>query len=217
MTRMRVENADGPKDSTVAAIILAGGSSRRYGAGNKLLADIHGVPLIRHVALRVLASRVGLVVVVTGHQRDDIERALTGLPVVCVHNARHLEGMGHTVAAGVVALPDAIQTAVITPGDLPDITPELIDRLLAIHATAGGARIVYATLPTGEQRNPVIWPRRFFPELAALAGDTGARALVKQHAADTMPVALESLDAFVDIDRPEDLEAWRRKHAGTPT
>ena len=199
------------KDMSLAAIILAAGSSRRFGTGNKLLADIDGMPLIRHVALRVLASRAGRVLVVTGHQNDKVEQALAGLDVICVHNTRHLDGMSTTVAAGIKALPAEVQAAMITPGDLPEISPQLIDRLIAIATASGGERIVFPTLPTGEQRNPVLWPKHYFAELAALSGDTGARGLIKKHQAQALPVPMTTPEAFADIDRPEDLEAWRKK------
>ena len=200
------------KDRTIAAIILAGGASRRFGAGNKLLADVGGEPLIRHVTTHILQSRVGHVVVVTGFQHERIEAALAGLPVHCIHNPRHLEGMGTTVAAGIRALSDDVQTALVTPGDLPELSAQLIDRLIAIATASGGERIVFPALPSGEQRNPVLWPKRYFPELAALSGDAGARGLVKAHAAQALPVLMTALEAFADIDRPEDLEAWRQKH-----
>ena len=202
--------AGAAKEADVAAIILAAGSSRRFGPDNKLLAEIDGEPLIRRVARAFLLSRAGRVIIVTGHQKDKIESALAGLDVVLLHNNRHLEGMGTTVAAGIRSLDASVRLAVLTPGDLPGLTTALIDRLITIADVAGGDRIVFPTLPTGEQRNPVVWPRQFFAELARLGGDTGARDLVRAHAALALPVALEAADAFLDIDRPEDLEAWRR-------
>lgn len=200
------------KDADVAAVILAGGASRRFGADNKLLADVDGQPLLRRVAHALLSSRAGRVIVVTGHERAKIEAALAGLDITLVHNDRHLEGMGTTVAAGAAALPPEVRLAVFTPGDLPGLTAPLIDRLIAIAEAAGNDRIVFPTLPSGEQRNPVVWPRRFFDALSRLGGDQGARALIKQHAGAALPVSMTSDDAFLDIDRPEDLEAWRAKH-----
>ena len=200
------------KDAGIAAVVLAGGASRRFGADNKLLADIDGEPLLRRVVRAFLASRAGRVLVVTGHERDKVEAALAGLDVMLVHNDRHLEGMGTTVAAGAAALPPEVRLAVITPGDLPGLSASLIDRLIAISDAAGEDRIVFPTLPSGEQRNPVLWPRRFFDALCRLGGDQGARALIKQHPEAALPVAMTSDDAFLDIDRPEDLEAWRRQH-----
>jgi molybdenum cofactor cytidylyltransferase len=147
-------------------------------------------------------------VVVTGHQKEQIEAALTGLGLQLAHNARHLEGMGYTVAAGVRALDETVRCALITPGDLPGLRTQMIDRLISVAAIAGNDRIVYPTLPTGEQRNPVLWPRRFFADLAALTGDTGARGLIQRYKGDAMPIPVDDTGTFIDIDRPEDLAAW---------
>jgi molybdenum cofactor cytidylyltransferase len=197
----------------IAAIVLAAGSSRRFGPQNKLLVDVGGEPLVRRVAGRVAASGLAPVIVVTGHDRARIEAALDGLDVVLVHNSRHLQGMGHTVAAGVAMLDDDARAVLITPGDLPDLAPALIKRLVGVFEAAGGERIVFPALASGAQRNPVLWPRRFFPELARLTGDKGGRDLIKANADATLPVEIASDAPFSDVDRPEDLERWRRGQA----
>jgi molybdenum cofactor cytidylyltransferase len=205
----------GAKPADIAAIILAAGSSRRFGSDNKLLAVIEGEPLLRRVVTRFLQSKAGQVLVVTGHQSGLIEAALTGLNVRFVHNDKHLQGMGHTVATGVQALDAAVRCALITPGDLPGLTTHLIDRLISVSAIAGHDRIVHPVLPSGEQRNPVLWPRRFFGELGALTGDSGARGLIQRHKGDVMAVTVDATEAFTDIDRPEDLAAWLRPEIST--
>src|SRR5262249_53917315 len=63
----------------VGAIVLAAGRSTRMGGPNKLLADIGGKPLVRIAVEQALASRARPVVVVTGHQREQVEVALKGL------------------------------------------------------------------------------------------------------------------------------------------
>src|SRR5690554_1480522 len=90
----------------VACVVLAAGSSRRMGAHNKLLLPYRGMPMIRQVVLQALASNCSRVIVVVGHSAPEIEQALAGLSVQFVINARHAQGMGHSVAAGVAAVPD---------------------------------------------------------------------------------------------------------------
>ena len=65
----------------IAGLVLAAGRSTRMGGPNKLLAEIDGKPLVRIAAEQALASRASPVIVVTGHQRERVERALAGLPV----------------------------------------------------------------------------------------------------------------------------------------
>ncbi len=70
--------------------------------------------------------------------------------------------------------------------------------------------IVYPTTPDGDQRNPVLWPRRFFPELASLAGAEGAKALLRSHPDESAAVRVESASLFADVDTPADLAALAR-------
>lgn len=209
------------KHPDIAAIVLAAGSSRRYGPHNKLLADIHGTPLIARVVERVAQSSTGQIVVVTGHDAERIEAAVSradiGTPLSFVHNARHLEGMGTTVAEGIKALGPVIKAAIVTPGDMPDIDALMIDRLIAMFEVSRQAAIIYPALASGEQRNPVLWPRRFFPQLAALTGDAGGRHLIKAAAAlvpaQTIAVPIAADASFADIDVPDELERWRARNS----
>src|SRR5205085_4474109 len=89
----------------VAAIVLAAGRSTRMSGANKLLAEIGGKSLVRIAAEQALASRAHPVIVVTGHQRDAVERALAGLDVRLVHNPDFADGLGTSLRAGIAAVP----------------------------------------------------------------------------------------------------------------
>ena len=82
VTRPQPRNEPQPeKGRNIAAVVLAAGRSTRMGAINKLIAEIGGKPLVRIAAEQALASRAAPVIVVTGHQREQVEAALDGLPV----------------------------------------------------------------------------------------------------------------------------------------
>lgn len=190
----------------VAAIVLAAGQSRRMGGPNKLLAEIGGQPLVRRVVGEVLASPARPVVVVTGHQRERVEAALAGLPVALVHNPDFADGLSTSVKAGIAALPPEADGAVICLADMPRIDAALIARLTAAFDPERGALIVVPTFE-GKRGNPVVWARRFFPELAALQGDVGARHLIGAYADAAVDVPVESRAVFVDVDTPDALAA----------
>lgn len=184
----------------VAAIILAAGSSQRMGA-NKLLARIGGKALVRHVAEAATHSGAAETVVVTGHERERIESELAGLEVRFIHNSAHASGMASSLKAGIAALPAAVAGAIVLLGDMPEVSAEMIDRLIA--AAGDGSKIAIAT-HNGVRGNPVLWPRRFFPEFAALSGDAGARSLIAEHGDEVIAVELGEAAAR-DIDTPEAL------------
>ncbi|MGJ0534664.1 nucleotidyltransferase family protein [Methylocystis sp.] len=195
----------------IAAVLLAAGASKRFGENNKLLSDLGGKPLIRRVAEAIVYSGVE-VVVVTGCDRLQIERALEGLPLRFAHNLNWESGMGSSIAVGVMALSQQTQGAFVILGDLPFLTSDLIKDLTAVFMESRGALITYPTTSKGKQRNPVLWPRRFFPSLAALSGSSGAKQLL-QNCEDSQKQAAHVLDegAFIDVDMPADLEAARSR------
>jgi molybdenum cofactor cytidylyltransferase len=186
----------------VAAVVLAAGRSSRMGSP-KMLATVDGVPLVRRAAEAALASRADHVVVVTGHRGADVSDALDGLDVACVENPAFADGLSTSLAAGLAALGDDIEAAVVLLGDMPMIEAAMIDRLIDAFDPETGALIVVPT-HGGRRGNPVLWSRRFFPELMAVTGDKGGREIL-----DDYPDAIAEVDlgeaAAVDIDTPEAL------------
>jgi molybdenum cofactor cytidylyltransferase len=196
----------------IASVVLAAGRSTRMGGPNKLLAEIGGKPLVRIAVEQALASRADPVIVVTGHQREQVEAALAGLKVRFVHNADYAEGLGTSLKAGVAAVPAEADGVVVCLGDMPQVTAALIDRLIAAYDPEKGALVV-APVSDGKRGNPVLWSRRFFPELMAIAGDVGARHVIEAYGEAVVEVPVQEQGAFVDIDTPEALSTARAMHS----
>ncbi|MGX1308571.1 molybdenum cofactor cytidylyltransferase [Amorphus suaedae] len=186
----------------VAAVVLAAGRSSRMGSP-KMLATVDGVPLVRRAAETALASRADRVVVVTGHRASDVAEALDGLDVTCVNNPDFADGLSTSLSAGLAALDDDVAAAVVLLGDMPMIEAPMIDRLIDAFDPAAGALIVVPT-HGGRRGNPVLWSRRFFPELMAVAGDKGGREILADYPDAIAEVELGEA-AAVDIDTPEAL------------
>ncbi|HXW26239.1 MAG TPA: molybdopterin-binding/glycosyltransferase family 2 protein [Xanthobacteraceae bacterium] len=190
----------------VGAIVLAAGRSTRMGGPNKLLAEIGGRPLVRIVAEQALASRAGPVIVVTGHERAKVEAALAGLKVRLAHNPDYAAGLSTSLKAGLAALPGAADGAIVCLGDMPQVTATLIDRLVEAFDPERGAMVVVPIIE-GKRGNPVVWSRRFFPDLMTLEGDVGARHLIATYADVVAEVAVEDSAALTDVDTPDALLA----------
>jgi molybdenum cofactor cytidylyltransferase len=197
----------------VAAVVLAAGRSTRMGGPNKLLADIARRPLVRIAAEEALASRAKPVIVVTGHQREQVETALAGLPVQFVHNPDFADGLGTSVRAGIAAVPADADGAIVCLGDMPQVDAGLIDRLIAAFDPDQGALVVMPTFE-GRRGNPVLWSRRFFPDLTAIEGDVGARHLIGRYSEAVVEVPLAGKAALVDVDTPEALIGVRAEIEG---
>jgi molybdenum cofactor cytidylyltransferase len=192
----------------VPAIILAAGRSTRMGGPNKLLAELGGKPLVRIVTEQALASKAREVIVVTGHQGDQIEKALQGLGVKFVRNPDFAEGLSSSVKTGIGAVSADADGAVICLGDMPLISADLIDRLIEAFAPDRG-NLITVPVSAGRRGNPVLWSRRFFSELMTLDGDIGARHLIEKHSEAVAEIPVEGHGAFLDIDTPQALEAAR--------
>jgi molybdenum cofactor cytidylyltransferase len=193
----------------VAAIILAAGRSIRMGGPNKLLAELGGKPLVRIVTEQALASKAQDVIVVTGHQAIEVRKSLHGLKVTFVHNPDFAGGLATSVKAGISAVTDDADGAVICLGDMPLISAHLIDRLIEAFAPDAG-NLIAVPVSDGRRGNPVLWSRRFFNELMTLDGDIGARHLIAKHNEAVAEVPVEGPGAFLDIDTPQALEQAQR-------
>ncbi|MBN9585685.1 MAG: 4-diphosphocytidyl-2C-methyl-D-erythritol kinase [Afipia sp. 62-7] len=199
--------ADGSRN--VAAIVLAAGRSTRMGGPNKLLAELNGKRLVRIVSEQALASKASSVIVVTGHQRAEVEAALAGLNVKFVHNPDFAAGLATSVKTGIAAVPEAANGAIVCLGDMPLIDARLIDRLVDAFSPERGS-LIAVPVAEGRRGNPVLWSRRFFPELMALDGDVGARHLIARHMEAVTEVEVLGNSAFLDIDTPEMLSNARK-------
>jgi molybdenum cofactor cytidylyltransferase len=210
VTRPQPREGRGPDGNRhVTAVILAAGRSTRMGGPNKLLADLGGKPLVRIVTEQALASKAKDVIVVTGHQADLVEKALTGLGVKFVRNPDFAQGLASSVKTGVSAISGDANGAVICLGDMPMISAQLIDHLIEAFAPDRG-NLIAVPVSDGRRGNPVLWSRRFFSELMTLDGDVGARHLIAKHGEAVAEVPVDGFGAFLDIDTPQALEAARR-------
>jgi molybdenum cofactor cytidylyltransferase len=190
----------------IAGIVLAAGLSTRMGT-NKLLADWRGKPLIRSTVEATLKSEARPVIVVTGHQAGKIESALQGLPVTFAPNPDYADGLSTSLKAGLRAVPANCDGALVLLGDMPRIAPSLVDRMIAAFSPADGRAICIA-VHEHKRGNPVLWARRFFPEIEQVSGDTGAKPLLARH--EELVCEIEAgPSSLSDVDTPEALAELR--------
>ncbi len=206
VTRPQPREKAPEKGRRIAAVVLGAGRSTRMGAVNKLIAEIGGKPLVRIAAEQALASHARPVIVVTGHERERVESAVNGLPVRLAYNPDYAEGLGSSLKTGIAAVPDDVDGAIVCLGDMPQVTSQSIDRLIAAFDPERGALIVVPAIE-GRRGNPVLWSRRFFPELMSIAGDIGARHLIAQYAEAVAEVPMSGEGVLIDVDTPESLSA----------
>ena len=195
-----------PGNIVIGGILLAAGSSRRMGAVNKLLIEIDGEPLVRRAARAMLDGGIGDLVVVTGHEHDEVVAALDGLAVTFAHNADFAAGQAGSVAAGIVALPETVSGALIALGDMPFIAAELVAEMIRDHSGLGDHEMrISFPVHEGRRGNPVLWGCGFFGALAKLSGDMGGRRVLSENPAAVNSISWHDDSIHRDIDTPQDL------------
>ncbi len=217
--------------NTVAAVVLAAGSSVRMGR-NKLLLELDGETVVRRAAGTARAAGLAPVVVVTGHEREAVEAALHGLPCRIVHNTEHAQGQHTSVAAAIAALTDAAladaagataagaaaeanhtTAAIVMLADMPFVTADMLRTVADRHA-ATGARIVASRYGGKTIAPPILYHRRLFGELTRMDSRCG-RQVVKRHRAEAVEVDWP-LGMMRDLDRPSDYADARAQLSTRP-
>jgi molybdenum cofactor cytidylyltransferase len=194
----------------ILGVVLAAGLSRRMGQP-KLLLTLEGKPVLRHAVERMLADGVDEAVIVVPPEHGDLEAALAGIPVRLAVNPKPEAGQGSSIAVGVSAAPAGAEAVLIALGDQPRLPPQVIPGLIAAFRRMGKA--ITAPRYREGQGNPVLFGPQVIPELRALTGDRGARAVIEK---DTSRVAWVDFDEPMpaDVDTPEDYDRVRSRDRG---
>mgnify|MGYP001090000543 CR=1 FL=1 len=192
-----------PLKNKIAAIILAAGGSTRMGKP-KLTMDWHGFPLVRWVARIALHAGCAPVIVVSGASPDALKTSLAGLPVQFAHNPDWESGQSTSVRAGVLALPEEVDSALILLGDQPQIPLTVLHALINAYCTETPPPPILAAAIGKQRVNPVLFDRAMFPVLTSLEGDAGARTIFSRYPVQLIPFDIPDLK--LDVDSPEDYQ-----------
>lgn len=194
----------------ITAIVLAAGQSTRFDDGNKLLATVSGIPIVKRVVSVLSQSPVGDIILVTGVGADDVLKAVGDGDWRHTQNERATDGMASTLQAGLDAVAPDADGALIALADMPYLSPALIETLCAAFTMCQGKAIVFPQQDNGRQGHPVIWPRSFFADLQKLTGDQGGKSVLAANRDHCHPVPFSDDGAYFDIDTADDLSRARK-------
>jgi CTP:molybdopterin cytidylyltransferase MocA len=207
-----VPSAPGEARDTMScsAIILAAGAARRWGGGPKALAPWRGRPLIDHVCGVARDAGCAPIYRVLGAHRAEIEAASPSRPdgTRTIFNPAWADGIGASLACAVRELaadPAAANCAglVVMLCDQALVDAALLRALWTEHQR-GGRGIVFSDHDAGVLGPPAFFSRMYWPELASLRGDEGARRVARAHPDAVASVAAPG--ARHDMDTREDYE-----------
>lgn len=179
------------------------------GASKLLCRDAAGNAMVARAAMSLVAGGASPVVVVLGHAADEVAAVLGELgeaaaQLILVRNPYYAEGMASSIRAGLAALPAGVEACLIGLGDMPLLRAGTVAGMMCAFAQAEQPRVV-APAYEGQRGNPVLWPRAWFGQLAALAGDAGAREVLAGLGEKLLLWPCGDAGVVQDFDSPEGL------------
>lgn len=194
----------------VGAVLLAAGSGSRMGHKPKCLLELGGVPLIRRQLIALSGAGVDEVVVVLGHHAELIEPVVQTFPVTLVRNPNPDDGQVSSQRLGLAALGGKLDAVIVALADQPLINAQDITALIgAFKKRPEGTSVVFPQF-NGERGNPVMFSNEVREQILAGAANIGCRQWQAANAQAVAPFVTDNRRYRVDVDTPEDLEAFTR-------
>jgi molybdenum cofactor cytidylyltransferase len=182
----------------IVGLLLAAGLSRRFGS-NKLLFNIQNEPLVRRTARCLLGAGVAELIVIVGHQSDQVAEVLADLPLRCEINQQYQLGRMHSVHTGWTHVPDNADGVLICPADL--FCLEITDVQQVISAFYENKSLIIPHF--NQQRgHPIIIPANYKKDILDYLPRGGCRAFISDHPQLVQHLEINSPNIIIDLDMP---------------
>jgi molybdenum cofactor cytidylyltransferase len=168
--------------------------------------------LLDQVVEIVRSCRVNEIVLVLGHQAETIKKRVGIKNLKVVINESYQQGMGSSLRTGLAALSSRTNAALIVLADQPFVRAETLDRLIDQYEQSGAQ--IAIPIYKGFRGNPVLLGRSVFPEVMALTGDIGCRAIFGNHVEGIIKVPVDDIGILLDLDTKGDVEKLREFRQG---
>jgi molybdenum cofactor cytidylyltransferase len=207
----------------VSTVVLAAGMSTRMGR-NKLLLSFRDKPLVVHAVDTLLASKVGEIIVVLGHEFEKVWDQLKAYAgqvsneaqrsrVRLVSNPDYRDGLSTSVRTGVQAVSAEAGAIMIYLADQPLIEPGDVDRIIAAFAAAKAEnKTIVVPFFKGERGNPVILDATLRDSILGIAGDVGCKGVIKRYPEQVYAIEMENDHVVRDVDDVQGYETLVKAH-----
>lgn len=200
---IRSSGKNKPGDANVAVVVLAAGASRRAGR-NKLLYEVDGEPLFLKAVRAAVRSQASPVFVITGDHASDFEEALENIDVNIVYNPAYRSGIKTSINLGLKSVPNFCDGVILLPADMPNITPEFINKMIKSFDKKAEKQVVTASLD-GVKSNPVLWSKSLYEVADLVPENAELRPVLIEHS-DYAKSVKGDKNLLLDVNYPNDLE-----------
>ena len=190
-----------------AAIVLAAGQSKRMGQ-NKMLMRFGVSSVLETVVSTLGECDLNDILVVTGHEREQVEQRLRECPVRLTHNPDYASGeMLSSIQTGLRAMQAECQAALLALGDQPLIQVEVVRRVLAAQQPNT------IVIPSFQRKrgHPILIDRALWPAVLRLPPGSNLREMINAHADQIRYVEVDTDTIIRDLDTPEDYQQATRQ------
>jgi molybdenum cofactor cytidylyltransferase len=193
--------------TTVSAILLAAGESRRMGEVNKLELLVDGMPLLRRTTEMLLASNLNRVVVVLGHEAEKMRAILKGLPLNFVENDAYRDGQMTSVYKGLLSLSKVCDGVMICLSDQPLLKTEDVNVLIEAFGKRSHGSILVPTFK-GKRGNPIIFDYLHRQEILNGERNLGCKKLIEKNPEEVNVFEMNNDNVVFDLDTPKQYSAY---------
>lgn len=194
----------------IVAVILAAGESRRMGRPKALL-PVEGVPFIERIVTALRKTRVGKILVVLGHDAEEMKERIAYLDLSIVENKDYRLGQLSSLIAAIRSLQrEPVDGLLVHLVDHPFIDRALVDTM--IDRFYQSKKLIVVPRHGDRRGHPVIFSRSLFPELLAAPIEEGAKVVVRRHREETLEIETDDPGVLVDIDTPEEYQRQVEKN-----
>jgi molybdenum cofactor cytidylyltransferase len=190
-------------------IILAAGVSRRMNGVNKLLLPFKNKTIVQITIENLIQANIGKIIVVTGHQSEQVKKVLEGYPIEIVFNPNYATGMTGSIQTGLLNGDEDADAYMIALSDMPFIQPEMYQLLAQKFENQwfiNPQPLIVAPVLNEKRGNPILFSKEFKPKLLAHDALDGCKEIVMAHSDAILTVELATKGIFQDIDYWEDYE-----------
>jgi molybdenum cofactor cytidylyltransferase len=184
-------------------ILLAAGVSRRMNGVNKLLLPFKNKTIVQITIENLIQANIGKIIVVTGHQSEQVQSVLKDYPIEMVFNPNYATGMTGSIQTGLLHVEEDADAYMIALSDMPFIQPkmyQLLAQQFENQWVVNQQPLIVAPVLDGKRGNPMLFSKDFKPKLLAHDAPDGCKEIVMAHAAAILTVDLATKGVFQDID-----------------
>lgn len=181
---------------------MAAGNSSRLGRPKQLL-HYQGESLLEIVSKAAIQSSCNPIIIVLGAYAKEISAVHRLNGATYVVNDNWEKGMSSSIAVGMsaaLAHTKDLEQVIISVSDQPFISSEIIENLIKRQQESQKGIVACSYAQTSG--TPVLFHKKYFPQLLSLHGNQGAKQLLKQYPEDSTSLFFEL--GYIDIDTESD-------------